>query len=84
MFTEEAVEFVKQVCNLDKMVFSTGADVVESYGVVTSVQVEPSGLKDIVKMAKNAKNFVEAYSYTISQHRNWDRELGGLSTMVAY
>jgi len=82
--TGEAVGFVKQICNLDQMVFSVGADVVDSYGVVTSIKVEPSGLKDIVKMVKNAANFVEAYGFAISQHRNWDRELEGLSTMVAY
>jgi catalase len=82
--TGEAVNFVKQACNVDKMMFSSGADVVDSYGVVTSAQVEPSGLKEIVKMAKNAKNFVDAYGFAISQHRNWDRELAGLSSMVAY
>ena len=82
--TGEAVEFVKQACQVDQMVFSSGADVVDSYGVVTSAQVEPNGLKQIVKMAKNGKNFADAYGFAISQHRNWNRELDGLSSMVAY
>jgi catalase len=82
--TGEAVEFVRQACGVDQIMFSEGVDVVESYGIVTAAKVELSGLKEIVKMEKNSKNFAEAYGFAISQHRNWDRELDGLSMTVAY
>jgi len=82
--TGEGVELVRKACGLDQMVFSTNGDCVESYGVVTAGKVEQSGLEKIVKMAKGATNFVESYGFAISQHRNWDRELDGLSLMVAY
>lgn len=82
--TGEAVDLVKQACGMDKLVFSSGGDVVDSYGVVTLSNVDTSGLGNIVKLVKNGKNFAEAYGFAISQHRNWDRELDGLNTMVAY
>jgi catalase len=82
--TGEAVDFVRMAVDLPGMEFSTAGDVVESYGVVTASQVQPEGWKDAVKMAKGAKDFVSAYTFAISQHRNFDRELAGLNAMVAY
>ncbi len=35
-------------------------------------------------MAKGAKDFVDAYTFNISQHKNFDLEMDGLSSMVAY
>jgi catalase len=35
-------------------------------------------------MAKDATDFVSAYTFAISQHKNFDRELAGLNAMVAY
>lgn len=82
--TGEAVSFVKDACALPGVEFSNGGDVVDSYGVVTAAKVAPESFKEALKMAKGAKEFVDAYTYAISCHKNWDRELDGLSTMVAY
>jgi len=82
--TGEAVSFVKDACALPGVEFSESGGVVDSYGVVTAKQTKPDSFKEVVSMAKGAKDFVEAYFFAISQHRNWQRELDGLSTMVAY
>ncbi|KAH7080147.1 catalase-like domain-containing protein [Paraphoma chrysanthemicola] len=82
--TGEAVDFVRQAVDLPGMQFSTAGDVVESYGVVTASQVKPESFKEAVKMAKGATDFVSAYTFAISQHKNFDRELAGLNSMVAY
>jgi catalase len=82
--TGEAVEFVKDACALPAVKLSEGADVVSSYGVVTASKTESNSFKESVKMAKGAKDFVDAYFFEVSQHRNWDREMDGLNVMVAY
>ncbi|KAF1988580.1 catalase-domain-containing protein [Aulographum hederae CBS 113979] len=82
--TGEAVAFVQDACALPGVQFSSAGDVVDSYGVVTASQVKPESFKETVKMVKGAKDFLDAYTFAISQHRNWDRELEGLSSMVAY
>jgi catalase len=82
--TGEAVQFVREAIDLPGMQFSTSGEVVDSYGVVTASQVEPNSFKEAVKIAKGAKDFLNAYTYAISQHKNYDRELEGLSAMVAY
>jgi catalase len=82
--TGEGVQFVRDACDLPGMEFSTSADVVESYGVVTAAQVQPNSFKEAISMAKGAKDFVDAYTFAISQHKNFDRETQGLNAMVAY
>jgi catalase len=82
--TGEAVSFVKDACLLPGVQFSDAEGVVESYGVVTAQVAKPESFSEAFEMAKGAKDFVSNYFYAISQHRNWDRELDGLSTMVAY
>ncbi|KAF1955198.1 catalase-domain-containing protein [Byssothecium circinans] len=82
--TGEAVQFVRDACDISGMSFSTSSDVVDSYGVVTAAQVQPSSFKETISMVKGAKDFVAAYTFAISQHKNFDRELEGLSSMVAY
>ncbi|KAH7394328.1 catalase [Pyrenochaeta sp. MPI-SDFR-AT-0127] len=82
--TGEAVEFVRQAVDLPGMEFSTAGDVVDSYGVVTASQVQPDSFKETLQMAKGAKDFLSAYTWAISQHKNFDRELAGLNAMVAY
>ncbi|KAI9703498.1 MAG: catalase A [Bogoriella megaspora] len=82
--TGEAVAFVRDACELSGVKFSDGDSVVDSYGVVTQVKTQPEKLKEVVKMAKGAANFVDAYFYEISQHKNWARELDGLAEKVAY
>jgi catalase len=66
------------------MQFSTSTDVQNSYGVVTAAKVSPDGFKEAVKMAKEAADFIGQYTYAISCHKNFERELDGLSVMVAY
>ncbi|KAF2868691.1 catalase [Massariosphaeria phaeospora] len=82
--TGEAVQFVRTACDLPGMQFSTAAEVVESYGVVTAAKVAPESFSETVKMAKGAKDFIAAYAFAISQHKNFDRETDGLNAMVAY
>jgi len=80
----EAVAFVKDACALPGITFSETADVVDSYSVVTASQVKPESFKEAVQMAKGAKDFVDAYFFAISQHKDFERESQGFSTMVAY
>jgi catalase len=82
--TGEAVAFVKDACALPGISFSESGDVVDSYGVVTTSQTKPGSFKEIVQMVKGAKDFVDAYTFAISQHRNFQRELDGFAAMVAY
>ncbi len=82
--TGEGVGFVKKCVELPEMEFSTTVDVKNSYGVVTAAKISPDGFKEAVKIAKEATDFVSQYTFAISQHKNFDRELNGLSTMVAY
>jgi catalase len=84
--TGEAVKLVQYACGIDGMVFSSNADVVDSYGVVTAggLGESPGSIKEGLKMLKGAKNFLDAYAWNISQHRNFKRELDGLTSMVAF
>jgi len=83
--TGEAVALVRMACGIEGMTFAEGTDVVDSYGVVTAAAAgKPGSFKEGLQMMKGAKTFVETYAYNISQHRNWQRELDGLTSMVAY
>ena len=82
--TGEAVDFIRDACQLEGMEFSTSSDVVDSYGVVTASKVQPESFKETLAMAKGAKDFIDAYTYEISQHKNFERELKGFPMMVAY
>ncbi|THX07454.1 catalase [Aureobasidium pullulans] len=82
--TGEAVKFVQDACSLPGVEFSESNNVVDYYGVVTAAQTEASTFKDAIDLVKNAKDFSSAFSYAISQHKNYQRELDGLSSMVAY
>jgi len=86
--TGEGVKLVQEACGIAGMMFSAekGGDVVDSYGVVTAGGVGDgvSSISEGLKMLKGAKNFMDAYAYNISQHRNFKRELDGLTGMVAY
>jgi len=83
--TGEAVSLVREACGIEGMFFSTNVDVVDSYGVVTAGGIgDVSTVKDALNMVKGAKNFVDSYAFNISQHRNFKRELDGLTQMVAY
>lgn len=80
----EAVDFAKDACALPGMEFSASEAVTNSYGVVTASKVQAESFKEIVQLAKGAVDFVGAYFYAISQHKNFDRELQGFCQMVAY
>lgn len=82
--TGEAVELFKVALQLPGVQLSAGGKAVESYGVVTVDHIVPESFSESFTIAKEAKNFVDQFFYQISQHRNWDRELDGLSTQVAY
>lgn len=86
--TGEAVKLIQAACGVEGMEFCAekAGDTVDSYGVVTAAKVGkvPEGIKEGLKMLKGAKNFVDAYIYNISQHRNFKREADGLTSMVAY
>ncbi|KAI9689896.1 MAG: catalase A [Bathelium mastoideum] len=83
--TGEAVSFLRDAVLLPQGVkLSYGEDLTNSYGVVTAVKTQPEHLREVVKMAKGAANFVDAFFFEISQHRNWERELDELAEQVAY
>ena len=84
--TGEALKLVKIACDVEGMKFSPqgSEEVVDSYGVVTAGQAKPESYRQTLNLVKGSKNFVEAYAFAISQHKNFDRELDGLSSMVAY
>ena len=37
-----------------------------------------------INMAKCAKAFIDVFTFSISQHKIFDREINGLSSMVTY
>jgi len=80
----EAVELVRDACSLPGMKFSTSGDTIESYGVVTAAKVQPESFREVFKMAKGAAHFIDAFVYEISQHKNFEREMKGFPTMVAF
>lgn len=59
--------------------------VVESYGVVTAGSyTAKSGATDAIKIGPGEKGFAANLAFAISQHKNFQRELDGLTDMVAY
>ncbi|PNP59774.1 hypothetical protein THARTR1_00653 [Trichoderma harzianum] len=82
--TGEGVSLVEKALQLPTVVTSSDNEAVESYGVVTLKSVHPERLGELVSAAKNAKGFLDKFVYAISVHRCWEREIDGLSTMVAY
>lgn len=82
--TGEAVDLVEKALQLRQVTTSDSHETVESYGVVTLRDPKPESLGEVINAAKGAKNFLDKFAYAIGQHRCWDRELDGLSTMVAY
>ncbi|KAK3369595.1 catalase-like domain-containing protein [Lasiosphaeria ovina] len=82
--TGEAAAFVQIAIALPQITASVSGDVLERYGVVTVGQVKPTSFSEAVTIAKGAKGFLENFFYAIAQHRNWDRELDGLNTQIAY
>jgi catalase len=82
--TGEAVELLAQAFALPGVSLSSNDQAVESYGVVTMRQISPDSLMGAVTIAKEGTGLLQKFWYQISQHRNWDRELDGLNSQVAY
>ncbi|KAJ6178556.1 hypothetical protein N7519_009017 [Penicillium mononematosum] len=83
--TGEACDFIKQVLGkaLDvRLASPTSAETVEWYGVVTAATPKPESFKEGFEVAKAAKDFVGQFFYQVSQHRNYQRELDGLSSAL--
>jgi len=60
-------------------------DVTVSYGVVTASKISLSStVADVLMIGRDEKGFVSQLAYEISKHRCFERELGGLSTQVAF
>ncbi|KAI1085516.1 catalase [Whalleya microplaca] len=82
--TGEAVGLFKLAFALPEIRVSTDGEAVESYGVVTVGKVSPGSFSEKVVIAREGVGFLEKFWYQISQHRNFERELAGLSSQVAY
>ncbi|KAI1828333.1 catalase [Xylaria intraflava] len=82
--TEGAVKLLEQALALPDVKMSTDDKTVESYGVVTLAKVSPDSLRGVVAAAKEGASFVQTLWHQIAQHRNFDRELHGLNSQVAY
>lgn len=60
--------------------------VLDWYGVITSAELsdhEISSVKETIQIIKDGKGLIEKFFWQISQHRNWDRQLDGLTDMVS-
>jgi len=79
----EGVDLVRDACGIEGIKLSSSDDVVNSYGVVTASKVGESTFGNF-SMTKDATDFLGAYTYAISMHKNFARETDGLSVMVAY
>ncbi|KAI2470381.1 catalase [Annulohypoxylon bovei var. microspora] len=82
--TGETVELFKLAFALPEIQVLTTDQAVESYGVVTWSKVSPDSLRETVTIAKEGMGFLEKLLFQISQHKNFDRELAGLNSQVAY
>jgi len=82
--TGEGVDVLDAAFRLPSVTLSSSAEPVESYGVVTQRQVKPETFGQAITIAKGAKGFLENFFYSAAQHKNWAREMDGLSTQVAY
>jgi catalase len=79
----EAVAFIKQQIGLSEVeVAESGTSLKESYGVVTGHGDAVSLLK-VGDVGPDSKGLAEQFIWHISRHRNWARELDGLSDQIA-
>ncbi|KAF9250989.1 hypothetical protein LCP9604111_3193 [Penicillium roqueforti] len=79
----EAVPFIERQIGLSEVeVAKSGSPLKESYGVVTGHGDAVSLLK-VGTVAPDSKGLAEQFIWHVSQHRNWARELDGLSDQIA-
>ncbi|KAJ6082304.1 hypothetical protein N7499_007178 [Penicillium canescens] len=79
----DAVPFIQRQINLPEVeVAQSGTSLKESYGVVTG-HGDAASLLKVGKIGPDAKGLAEQFIWHISRHRNWARELDGLSDQIA-
>lgn len=80
----EAVDFIAKQIDLDavKVADASKGNVTESYGVVTG-HGSPGDLLKVSDVSKDSKGLAEQFIWHVSRHRNWQRELDGLSDEIA-
>ncbi|KAJ5942732.1 hypothetical protein N7516_002900 [Penicillium verrucosum] len=79
----EAVPFIERQIGLSEVeVAQSGSPLKESYGVITGYGDAVSLLK-VGTVGPDSKGLAEQFIWHISRHRNWARELDGLSDQVA-
>ncbi|KAG5303355.1 catalase isozyme A [Histoplasma capsulatum G186AR] len=86
--TGEAINLIVQALNnlpdLEVASASSGHPV-DWYGVVTSSKLhEPHSLTEAIKLFPEASDFLGKFFYQISQHRNYEREMAGLTDKVPF
>ncbi|KAH7883848.1 catalase-like domain-containing protein [Phlebopus sp. FC_14] len=86
----EAVDFLRDIVRLPHVeLFQPSRqhsdEVVSSYGVVSTGKYSvTSVITDALKIAPDSKGFVSNLAHQISQHRCYEREMDGLTEMVAF
>ncbi|KAJ5338697.1 hypothetical protein N7452_005425 [Penicillium brevicompactum] len=81
--SNEAVAFIQRQINLPEVeVAQNGSSLKESYGVVTGYGDATSLLK-VGTIGPDSKGLAEQFIWNVSRHRNWARELDGLSVQIA-
>ena len=61
------------------------SEVVSSYGVVTVGKVSLASIAaDVLEISQQDKGFISQFALEVSKHRNYDRELKGITKKVAY
>jgi catalase len=79
----DAVPFIQHQINLPEVeVAQSGTSLKESYGVVTG-HGDAASLLKVGNVGPDAKGLAEQFIWHISRHRNWARELDGLSDQIA-
>lgn len=83
------MDFLRDIVELPKVnLFAPGGhddDVVSSYGVISTGRYSPTSMiADLPKLEAESKGFVSNFAYQISQHRCYEREMDGLTEMVAF
>ncbi|KAF9448892.1 catalase [Macrolepiota fuliginosa MF-IS2] len=83
----DGVTFVKHAIGLSELDFGDDPDsdkIISSYGVVTTGKYAPASAAIGAKIGPDSKGFAANFTYEISKHRCWERELDGLTDQIAY
>jgi catalase len=81
----EGVTFLERAVQLPNIEYAAENDseaVVNSYGVVTTRRL--GGIREGWRLLKGDNTFLGQFGWELSRHRNWLREMDGLSDLVAY